>query len=317
VVETARKEQMMVTEKVALITGGTDGIGKATARRLLSDGWEVVVVGRSTEKCKATVAELGAVSAKGRISSIAGDLRLMSDVKLVAETYRATHSMLHFLFLNANAIAQERSLTREGFEANHAIGYFGRVLLTWLLEDMLRATPEAQVLTVVGLNLERIDFDDLTMEKRFRDMSALGRWQWAMQVFVREFNRRGIVPMNVYMPGLVRTKILSKEPLPMRAIVRLASLFVGIPAEKSADEVVRVIEEIVRNRSRDCYYARTKLMPPRDLKTEPADGERLWVLTERLLHEYRATRRSAAAPAYQSRQDGSERVVCRCDKAGT
>jgi NAD(P)-dependent dehydrogenase (short-subunit alcohol dehydrogenase family) len=280
----------MSNEKIALITGGTDGIGRATARRLLTDGWEVVIVGRSVEKCKATVAELGTALGKGRISSLAGDLSLMSDVRQVAETYRASHSTLHFLFLNANTITQKRSLTREGLEANHAIGYFGRVLLTWLLEDLLRATPDAHVLTVVGLNLERIDFEDLSMVKRFTDMRALGRWQWAMQVFAREFNRRGAVPMNVYMPGLVRTKILSNEPQPMRAIVQLANSFVGIGAEKSADEVVRVVEEIGRNRCRDCYYARTKLKPPRDLKAEPADGERLWVLTERLLHEYRVTR---------------------------
>jgi len=44
--------------RVALITGATDGVGKATARKLLSEGWEVVIVGRNPEQCDSTVLEL-------------------------------------------------------------------------------------------------------------------------------------------------------------------------------------------------------------------------------------------------------------------
>jgi NAD(P)-dependent dehydrogenase (short-subunit alcohol dehydrogenase family) len=279
----------MSNQRIALITGGTDGIGKATARKLLADGWHVVIVGRSAAKCDATVAELKLAFADAQLERLVGDLSLMADVKKVADAFRSSHARLDFLFLNANAISQQRTLTNEGFESNLAIGYFGRALLTWRLEELLKATPGAQILSVVGLNLDRLDFDDVTMEKGFSDMKALGKWQWAMQVFAREFNRRSPVPMNVFMPGLVKTKILANEPQPMRAIVKLANLFIGLPVDRSAAEVAQVVDDIARNGRRDSYYSRTKLKPPRDLKMKSGDGDGLWELTERLLRPFMVT----------------------------
>jgi len=280
----------MQESRLALITGGSDGIGKATARRLLADGWQVVIVGRIGARCEATVAELRTATGNPQLSYLVGDLGLMADVRKVADAYRAAHRTLDFLFLNANAITQQRVVTSEGFEANHAIGYFGRALLTWLLEDLLRATPGSQVLSVVGLNLERIDFDDLAMAKSYSDMRALGKWQWAAQLFAREFDRRSAIPANAFMPGLVKTKILANEPQPMRAIVRLANLFIGVPVDRSAAEVAQVVDDVRRNQRRASYYARSKLKA-RDLKLRPDDGEALWQLTERLLAPYRPAAR--------------------------
>jgi retinol dehydrogenase-12 len=274
--------------RVALITGATDGIGKATARRLLADGWDVVVIGRSCARCDATVAELRAVTPNARVSAILADLSVMDDVQNAASQFLSSHDRLDLLLLNANSITQEHVRTRDGFEANLAVGYLARVHLAWALEDLLRKTPGSQVLTVVGLNLERIDFEDPSTPEGFSSMTALGRWQWAIQVFAREWNRRlPAVAMNVYMPGLVRTKILADEPQPMRLVAQIANLVVGVPADKSGNELATVIEDIRRHGRRDAYYTRTKLKPPRDLGEQAADGTRLWALTERLLQLWR------------------------------
>lgn len=284
--------------RVALVTGGTDGIGRATAKRLLQEGWEVVITARSAAKAEATVAELQSATGSALCSYLIADLSLMKEVKGAAAAFRERHHRLDLLLLNANAISQERALTPEGFESNMAIGYFGRVLLLWGLEEVLSTTPGAQVLSVVGLNLDRLDFDDPTLSKGFSSMKALGKWQWAMQVLTREHNLRGKTPMNTFMPGLVKTKILANEPQPMRAIVKLANLVMGIPVEKSAREVVSVVNEITRSVGplapgggphaghKDAYFARTKLKPPRDLKSQPGDGEALWAMTERALGPY-------------------------------
>ena len=277
-----------MTPPLALITGGTDGIGKATARRLLADGWEVVVTGRNGGKCEATVAELRAAVPGGTVSALVGDLGVMGDVERVAAAFQAAHERLDLLLLNANAITQVHTRTPDGFEANFAVGHLGRVLLAWSLEDVLRRTAGAQVLTVVGLNLERIDFDDPSTPRGFTSMKALGRWQWAMQVFVREWNRRVPVPMNVYMPGLVRTKILANEPQPMRLVVQIASALVGVSVAKAGDELARVAMQLRADGVKDAYYARTKRKPARNLREQPGDGARVWDLSERLLGPWRA-----------------------------
>ncbi len=162
-------------QQTALITGGTDGIGKATARKFLAAGWAVVIVGRNPARCAATVAELQAARPAAAISALVADLALLRDVQRVAESFLATHSTLDFLFLNANAIAQTRLLTAEGFESNFALGYLGRALLTLQLDPVLQATPRPQILTVVGLNVVRLDFADLTLAQHYTGQAALGR----------------------------------------------------------------------------------------------------------------------------------------------
>ena len=191
--------------RIALITGATDGIGQAAAGRLAGTGWRVVVVGRNPERVENTVRGLPAGTAIGAVA----DLTRMADIR--ALTDRLDLSRLDALVLNANAIIQTRRVTDEGFEANLAVGFLGRTLLQWRLEPLLAATPGSQVLTVVGLDLERLDLADPQLERGFTARKALLRWQWAVQVLARESNRRGHTPVNVYMPGLVRTKILDRK----------------------------------------------------------------------------------------------------------
>jgi retinol dehydrogenase 12 len=270
--------------RTALITGATDGVGKATARRLLSDGWEVVIVGRNAGRCESTIAELGASG--GHVTALVGDLTLMSEVSRVASEFLARHDRLDLLMLNANAIVQTRVMTSEGFETNFAIGHLGRALLLLRLQGVLEATPGAQVMTVVGLNAEHADLDDLMLAEGFTAQAALGRWQWCQQVFLGEINGRSPVLANIYMPGLVRTKILANEPQPMRTIVRVANLIVGISVDKAADNVFATMRTVDATAAKGETFAWRKQRKPLDLKMQPGEAERVWSLTMDLLEPY-------------------------------
>lgn len=267
----------------ALVTGGTDGIGKGVARALLQAGWQVVIVGRNASRCAATVEDLKREAGSDAVSALVGDLSLMADVTRLAGEFRAHRHSLDLLLLNANSITQTHVLTAEGFEANLAIGYLGRALLTCALGDLLTVTPRSQVLSVVGLNLDRLDLTDPMTAAGFSSMKALGRWQWAAQLFARELTRRTSLTMNAYMPGLVKTKILASEPQPMRFVVQLANLFMGLSVEQAAREVLDVVDQVARTGARDVYFARRKRKGARVLKDLPGDGEALWALTGRLL----------------------------------
>lgn len=265
----------------ALITGATDGIGRATAQRLAAAGWHVLIVGRDAGRCAA--AAEGILAAKGSAEAHVADLSCMADVRRLADEVRARHARLDLLLLNANAITQVRRLTPEGFEANLAVGFLGRMLLQWSLEPLLAATPGARVLTVVGLDHQRLDLADPHLADSYTARKALMRWQWAVQVLAQASPRLGRRAATVYMPGLVRTKILADEPQPMRALVKLANVLFGLPVERSAAEVEQVIAELAREGATDAYYARTTRKPPRDLKATPDDGPALLAWTERTL----------------------------------
>ncbi|KAB2911831.1 MAG: SDR family oxidoreductase [Hyphomicrobiaceae bacterium] len=90
----------MAQGKIALVTGGGTGIGRAAALALQGDGWNVVVTGRRKEELDKTVAM--ARPGGGRIVAIAADVGKPEDVKrLFAETKKAFGGRLDFLFNNA------------------------------------------------------------------------------------------------------------------------------------------------------------------------------------------------------------------------
>ncbi len=269
-----------------LITGGTDGIGKATARKLLTEGWKVVIIGRNQARCETTVSELKTATKNNEISAIVADLSILSDVKKAVEKFKSENKRLDFLLLNANAIANKRIVTKEGFEQNFALGYLSRVLMIKSLENVLKNTSNSQILSVIGLDTKRLDFDDLTIENKFSGGKGLGRWQWSMNVFTREFNEKSSIPLNLYMPGLVKTKILANEPQPMRAFVKLMNIIVGISVEKSAENIFNVLNEIVINKKIfTCYsWKKERSFPKVEMKSD--DQKKLWELTDNLLKAY-------------------------------
>ena len=272
--------------KTALITGATDGIGKATAMNLLSGGWKVVIIGRNPARCESTVTELKTLTRNNEISAIVADLSILNEAGKACEVFLQENKSLDFLMLNANAIANDRTITSEGFEQNFALGYLSRALMIKKLENVLKTTPNSHILAVVGLDTVRLDFDDIAMKSNFTGRKALGRWQWSMNVFTKEYSLNHKIPLNLYMPGLVKTKILANEPQPMRAFVKLMNVLVGISVEKSAENVFSVMNDIVANKKSGACYSWKKERSFPKVEMKPDDQSRLWDLTDSLVKPY-------------------------------
>ena len=71
--------------KTILITGATNGVGKATAKKMLQENQNVVILGRNPQKVQATIAELQTQTGKNSISGLTADLSVMADVKKAVE----------------------------------------------------------------------------------------------------------------------------------------------------------------------------------------------------------------------------------------
>ncbi|GLZ81232.1 oxidoreductase [Actinorhabdospora filicis] len=82
--------------RIALITGGTSGMGYDTARRLLDEGAQVVITGRSQDRVDAAVASLGPGA-----SGLAADTARLDDVGRLMAFVAETHGRLDVLFANA------------------------------------------------------------------------------------------------------------------------------------------------------------------------------------------------------------------------
>lgn len=100
----------MLTGKTALITGGSSGIGLATARRLVADGARVAITGTDENKLATAVAELGDVV------TIRADVRSLSDLRFMAKEVGARFGKLDILFANAG-VAYSTPIATTGEEA--------------------------------------------------------------------------------------------------------------------------------------------------------------------------------------------------------
>lgn len=103
--------------KVAIVTGGTRGIGRAIAERLLREGALVAICGRSQESVDRAVGEL---SSLGKVIGEAADLRDHSQVRHFFSTVDSAFGGLHILVNNAGAgvFKKVADMTPEDWHAN-------------------------------------------------------------------------------------------------------------------------------------------------------------------------------------------------------
>ena len=269
------------TKPVVVITGATDGIGRATAQTLAQAGWRVGVLGRNPERTRTTLSGLNATHPDAAFPIVA-DLSSMATTRDAVTAIHSATDRLHALLLNANHITQEHQVTAEGFEANVAIGWLSRVVMMRDLESLIEKTG-GQILSVVGRNLGRIDGDDLSLPGSPGGMATLGQWQWAMQVYLRAWNTHGAVPANTYMPGLVKTKILNDEPGRLqRLAVKAAMLVVAMSPEQAAENVATTISTLSGGDIRDHYFSGAEDKGIRGIEASPQDIDRIWDLGTRV-----------------------------------
>jgi NAD(P)-dependent dehydrogenase (short-subunit alcohol dehydrogenase family) len=101
---------MKLKDRVAIVTGGSAGIGKAIASEFLKEGAKVVICGRREEKVRETVAELSKI---GPIAGISADVGLLADVRKLLDYTIKTYGDLSIMVNNAAIIHQAKIVDLE------------------------------------------------------------------------------------------------------------------------------------------------------------------------------------------------------------
>ncbi len=198
--------------KIALITGPTSGIGRATVFELAQySDIELVLPVRNIEKGHQLVRELKEKIPQCRTNLVFCDLASLESIREFVVMFKYRYNQLDILINNAGIWPLKRELSRDGIEMVFAVNYLAMVYLTTLLEAELKIAPAARIINISsGLHTGTINFADIEFEKNFSGFKAYRQSKLAVILFTRllaeKWGEYGIT-VNCVQPGMVRTHL--------------------------------------------------------------------------------------------------------------
>lgn len=158
----------------AVITGGTDGIGRALADTYLARGHEVLVIGTNAAKGEAFLAAAARNGATGRARFLTADLGLVEENRRIVRKIGELYDAVDVLVLGARYHRSTRVETADGLESNFALYYLSRYLLSHGLVDLLRRADHPVVLNFGGVGLVGpVKWNDLQLRRNYPGTGAL------------------------------------------------------------------------------------------------------------------------------------------------
>lgn len=197
--------------KTVLITGATDGIGKAVALALAKRGALLVLVSRDRERGERVVQELRERSNNNRIEMLVCDLAELSSVAHGAKEFIQRFDALHVLIHAAGVLSAARE-EHEGIERTMAVNYFAPVLLTELLLPLMKRSAPARLILVTSsmhkygvINLDALDGRGPYDGTQAYSNSKLALMLYALYLS-HALSPREVMVAAVH-PGWIRTKL--------------------------------------------------------------------------------------------------------------
>ena len=205
-----------VQTKTIVITGASDGIGAAAARRLKARGHALVLVGRSPEKTRRIGEELD-------VPFLTADFADLAQVRELAARLDDGYPTIDVLVNNAGGIFGDRDRTVDGFEKTLQVNHLAPFLLTNLLMPTLVGSDASVINTssAAARLFGHIDIDDLDNDRRFSANKAYGDSKLANVLFTKELHRRFHpegVSSAAFHPGPVATSFAAGSTSLMRWI---------------------------------------------------------------------------------------------------
>ncbi|CAG8740447.1 34104_t:CDS:2, partial [Racocetra persica] len=186
--------------KVAIVTGGNNGIGFITVRELARKNAHVFIASRNKEKGESAVEQIKKETKNNAIEFLQLNLQNLNSVKHAAETFLARNLPLHILVNNAGIMVTPFETTEDGIQDQFGVNHIGHFLFTILLLPTIKASAPSRIVNVSSLVHDRakgIDFDKLNDPNAYTPFERYYQSKLANVLFTTELDKK-LAGTNVY-----------------------------------------------------------------------------------------------------------------------
>jgi retinol dehydrogenase 14 len=273
--------------RTVLITGGSRGIGRATALGLATLGGRVFIIGRDQQRTEDAAREMHRAGG-GHVDVFVADLSSQAEIRRLASEVLRRLPRIDVLVNNVGGYWDSRHITADGLERTFALNHLAPFLLTNLLLNRLKHSAPSRVVTVASnaQALGQIDFDDLEGERSYSGSRAYNQSKLANVLFTYELARllrASAVTANALHPGVVSTAFGSEDPgRTQRLFVPLMRPFMKAPAQGAATSIhvasAPDLEEVTGR-----YFVHNKPRKSSKRSYDQAAAARLWQVSAQMV----------------------------------
>ena len=204
--------------QVVLVTGATDGLGRALAVSLAEAGATVLIHGRDAGRITGTTEDVRAMSDSDQVRSYQADLSVLAQVRTLAAQVTEAEPQLDVLVNNAGIGSTvpgggARQESSDGYELRFAVNYLAGFALTRLLLPLLTSSAPSRIINVSSAGQQAIDFDDVMLTRGYSGARAYRQSKLAQIMFTIDLARRlhgtGVTVNALHPATFMPTKIVA------------------------------------------------------------------------------------------------------------
>jgi NAD(P)-dependent dehydrogenase (short-subunit alcohol dehydrogenase family) len=287
--------EVEMRETTILVTGATDGLGRAVACELAAAGASVLIHGRDADRILATEREIAKLAGADRVRSYRADFSSLAEVVRMAEELCARERRLDVLVNNAGIGTTvpghgERMLSADGHELRFAVNYLAGYALTRQLLPLLKASAPARIVNVSSAGQAAIDFNDVMLESAYSGTRAYCQSKLAQIMFTVDLAE------ELAATGVTATCLHPATYMPTKIVATPASSL-----EEGVSATVRLATDPEVEGVTGKYFSGTRESEAHPQAYDPSVRRRLAEISTDLVAPHRRQVRNRVAPSPQPR----------------
>ena len=289
-------------DKICIITGASNGIGKEIAKQLAAKGARIVMICRNELRGQIAKKEIENETGSSKIDLFLADLSSISQIKALADNLEKAYPIIDVLINNAGNFFLEKKFNETGIEMTFAVNYLAPFFLTNLLLDNIISAAQGRIIIVSSRNQSwgKIDLENYSFNNRiYNGLQAYSNAKLMTIIFTKELAKRlkgTRVTINAAHPGDVVTNIgMNDNNALFKFIWRIKCMF-NIPVEKGAETPVYLASSPEISDISGAYFAKKKIAKYNKIADRPGIGEELWDFTEAIITRNKLSIKTVGLP---------------------